>query len=310
MNSSNDHSKSAQFPRESNAKGEFVRQESAFRRVVSADPTAEFPAVSGRYHLFVSLACPWAHRTIIVRKLKKLDDVISLSVVDPIRDELGWAFREGNGHGLDDLEGFRYLSEAYKKTDPDFDARVTVPVLWDKETKQIVNNESSEILRMLNTEFAALTEETVDLYPEALRTEIDEVNQRVYDTVNNGVYRCGFASSQEAYGEAFDRLFDSLEWLDARLEGKNWLVADTQTETDWRLFTTLIRFDAVYVGHFKCNKKRIADLPNVQSYLRHLYEQPGVAETVDFDHIKRHYYETHKQLNPSGIVPKGPDLPF
>ncbi len=300
--------KTAQFPKESNQKGEFVRQASAFREWIKADGSTPFPPARDRYHLYVSLACPWAHRTIIVRKLKGLEDVIGMTVVDPIRDDKGWRFREGRGHTRDPIEGFEYLSEAYLRTDPHFDGRVTVPTLWDKETGRVVNNESAEIIRMLNAEFEHCGASGPDLYPAAIRDEIDMINQSVYDHVNNGVYRCGFASTQEAYDEAFDALFRTLDVLDQGLAKQRYLCGSRITEADWRLFTTLIRFDAVYVGHFKCNLRRIADHPNLSGYLRDLYQQPGIAETVDFDHIKRHYYGTHHRLNPSGIVPNGPAL--
>ena len=290
------------------AVGAFVRRDSVFRRWVSADGSSEFPAEPGRYHLYVSLACPWAHRTVIVRKLKRLEDIVSLSVVDPIRDDHGWAFRDVPGAELDPLNSFDYLAQAYVATDAAYQGNVTVPVLWDRATGQIVNNESSEIIRMLNSAFDAFTDSDLDLYPADLRGEIDAVNERVYATVNNGVYRCGFARSQEAYDQAFTALFDSLDWLEARLSHNRYLVDDRTTEADWRLFTTLLRFDAVYVGHFKCNRNRIADMPSLWGYARELFQWPGVAETVDWDHIKRHYYETHPSLNPSRIVPRGPQI--
>ena len=298
----------AQFGAETDDDGRFVRQDSRFRDVVTADGSSGFPAEPGRYHLYVSLACPWAHRTIIVRRLKGLEDVISMSVVDPVRDERGWAFREGRGHGADPVNGFDFLSEAYLACDPSFSGRVTVPVLWDRQTGRIVNNESAEILRMLNAEFDAWGDAGLDLYPEDLREEIDAVNDGVYRDVNNGVYRAGFATTQEAYEEAFDALFAALEGLDRRLSRRRYLLGERITEADWRLFTTLIRFDAVYVGHFKCNLRRISDHAALWPYLRDLYQVPGVAETVDFDHIKRHYYVTHDSINPTGIVPKGPAL--
>jgi putative glutathione S-transferase len=298
----------AQFGAETDDDGRFVRQDSRFRDSVTADGSSGFPAEPGRYHLYVSLACPWAHRTVIVRRLKGLEDVISMSVVDPVRDERGWAFREGRGHGADPVNGFAFLSEAYRSSDPSFSGRVTVPVLWDRRTGRVVNNESAEILRMLNSEFDAWGDAGLDLYPEALREEIDAVNDGVYRDVNNGVYRAGFATTQEAYEEAFDALFVALEGLDRRLAGRRYLLGDRITEADWRLFTTLIRFDAVYVGHFKCNLRRIVDHAALWPYLRDLYQVPGVSETVDFDHIKRHYYVTHGSINPTGIVPKGPAL--
>jgi putative glutathione S-transferase len=292
------------------AEGAFIRRESAFRRWVTTDGSSAFPAQPGRYHLYVSLACPWAHRTIILRKLKRLEEVVSLSVVDPIRDERSWAFRDVPGAGPDPVNGFRYLAEAYLATDPAYDGNVTVPALWDRETRQIVNNESSEIIRMLNSAFDAFTDTKADYYPAELRDEIDAVNARVYPTVNNGVYRCGFAGSQRAYDRAFAELFESLDWLEERLSRQRYLVGDRVTEADWRLFTTLVRFDPVYVGHFKCNRNRIEDMPNLWGFTRELYQWPGVAETVNFDHIRRHYYMTHPSLNPRRIVPGGPQIDF
>ncbi|MEZ5979288.1 MAG: glutathione S-transferase family protein [Planctomycetota bacterium] len=297
----------AQFPAEQSRSGDFVRQESAFRhRVVRGDP--RFPVETGRYHLYVSLACPWAHRTVIARRLLGLEDAIGVTVVDPLRDERGWAFREGRGHSEDDLNGFRFLSEAYRATDPDFESRVTVPVLWDRQSSEIVNNESSEILRMLSQEFTELARTPLDLYPQAHRAEIDEVNEVVYGTVNNGVYRAGFATSQAAYDRAVRALFHTLDRLDARLAERRYLVGPTLTEADIRLYTTLVRFDHVYHGHFKCNLRRIVDLPNLSGYLRDLFQTKGFGDTTDFDHIVRHYYLTHERLNPSGIVPIGPQL--
>lgn len=297
----------SQFPRESGARGAFVRQASAFRRHVSAAAGAEFPAEAGRYHLYVSLACPWAHRTIIFRKLKQLEGAISLTVVDPLRDERGWRFSKTEP---DTVNGFQFLSEAYRITDPAFDGRVTVPVLWDKTRRTIVSNESSEIIRMLNREFDAWGDAAVDFYPAELRTEIDAINDEVYANVNDGVYRAGFAATQEAYDEAFDALFATLDRLDERLARQRYLAGDAITEADWRLFTTLVRFDSVYFVHFKCNLRRIADYPHLWPYTRELFQQPGVAETVRFDHIKPHYFVTHDALNPSGIVPKGPRIDF
>jgi putative glutathione S-transferase len=237
-----------------------------------------------------------------------LEQAISMSVVDPVRDERGWAFREGPGHGPDPIRGFAYLSEAYRASDPDFDGRITVPVLWDRETERIVNNESADVIRMLNSAWDEWGDRSVDLEPEDLREEIDAINERVYRDVNNGVYRAGFATTQEAYEEAFDALFDRLDELDRLLMERRYLAGDRITLADWRLFTTLIRFDAVYVGHFKCNLRRIVDHTALWPYLRELYGWPGVADTVDFDHIKRHYYVTHDSINPTGIVPKGPEL--
>ena len=300
----------AQFPSEAGSRGEFIRQHSHFREWVSNEPGAKYPAETGRYHLYVSLACPWASRAVIVRKLKGLEDAISMSVVDPIRDDNGWAFREGPGFERDPLGDHEYLSEIYLESDPQFRGRVTVPVLFDKQARKIVNNESSEIIRMLNSEFNEFGDASIDLYPEELRGEIDEVNGLVYPNINNGVYRCGFAARQEAYEEAFWQLFSALDQVEQRLAGSRYLVGDTPTEADWRLFTTLVRFDPVYVGHFKCNLRRLIDYPNLWGYTRDLYQQPGIAETVNFDHIKRHYYMTHRQINPTGVVPAGPELNF
>ncbi len=295
----------APFPKEADAKGAFVRQQSAFRDRVTADGSSGFPAEAGRYHLYVSLACPWAHRTIIVRKLKGLEDVISLSVVDPIRDELGWRFGPEFPDPLD--HGWTHLSQAYDATDPDFEGRVTVPTLWDTQTGRVVNNESSDILLMLNREWNAFGND-LDLYPEDIRDDVDALNAWVYDDINNGVYKTGFAATQEAYEAAVLPLFAGLDRAEERLESRRYLFGGSTTLADWRLFTTLVRFDAVYVGHFKCNLRRIVDYPNLSGYLRDLFQQPGVAETVDFDHIKRHYYGTHGSINPSGIVPLGPVL--
>ena len=299
----------AQFPAEQSAEGAFVRQHDAFRDWVRADGSSAFPAVAGRYHLYVSLACPWAHRTIIVRKLKGLENAIGMTVVDPIRDERGWAFREVPGASLDPLNGFAYLSEAYFATDPGYRGRVTVPVLWDKETKRVVSNSDDDIMRMFETEFEALAASPLDLYPAEHRGEIDALNESIYQSVNDGVYRAGFATRQHAYEAAAKRLFASLDELDVRLATRRYLFGSQHPlETDWRLFVTLVRFDAVYVGHFKCNLRRIADYPNLSGYLRDLYQVPGVAETVNFDHIKRHYYLTHDDINPTRIVPIGPQL--
>ena len=288
--------------------GEFVRSEDAFRDRVTADGSSGFPAVAGRYHLYVSWACPWAHRTIIVRKLKGLEGVVGMTAVDPMRDDRGWAFRDGDGHGADPVNGFEFLSQAYLATDPGYGGRVTVPVLWDTRTGRIVSNADDDLMRMLTREFDAFTDRGLDLYPEELREEIDEVNDLVYADVNDGVYRCGFARSQKAYDRRVRRLFAALDLLEARLAGHRYLVGGRITEADWRLFVTLVRFDAVYHGHFKCNLRRIVDYPHLSGYLRDLYQQPGIAETVSFDHIKRHYYGTHPELNPGGIVPVGPEL--
>ncbi|MCD6728151.1 MAG: glutathione S-transferase family protein [Solirubrobacteraceae bacterium] len=291
---------------ETGDRGRFAREASVVRDWVTADGTTSFPAAAGRYHLYVSYACPWASRTIIVRQLKGLEGVIGMTVVDPVRDELGWRF---DPERPDPVGGFDYLSEAYLLSDPHFNARVTVPVLWDTYTRRIVNNESSEIVRMLESEFDAFAANPgVDLYPPDLREEIDALNERIYTDVNDGVYRAGFATSQEAYEEAVERVFAALAWLEERLATRRFLCGERITEADWRLFVTLVRFDAVYVGHFKCNLRRIADHANLDGYLRDLYQQPGIAATVDFDHIKRHYYITHHHINPTRIVPKGPEL--
>ena len=283
----------AQFPSEQSEDGRFVRQEDQFHSWVSADGRSGFPAVANRYQLFVSLACPWAHRTIIARKLLGLESAIDMTVVDPIRDERGWRY------------GSHFLSELYVASDPAYRTRVTVPVLWDLQTKRIVNNSEDEIMRMFETEFGALGKGP-DLYPVAYRTEIDAMNEYIYDSLNDGVYKAGFATSQPAYEEAAYAVFSALDQLDERLATRRYLFGSQPVETDWRLFVTLIRFDAVYVGHFKCNLRRIADYPNLYPYLRDLYQIPGIAATVDFDHIKRHYYSTHDDINPTRIVPIGP----
>jgi len=286
--------------------GRFVRQRSKFRDWVG---TPEHPVEAGRYHLYVSLACPWAHRAVIIRRLKGLEGTIGMSIVDPIRDDRGWAFTNTPGTTGDLLHDWGFLSEAYFATHPGFEGRISVPVLWDRETDSIVNNESADVIVMLNEafdDFAVHPER--DYYPEALRPEIDELNERVYETVNDGVYRTGFATSQEAYEESVFPIFETLDELDARLGDRRFLFGSEQTLADWRLFTTLIRFDVVYYSHFKCNLRRIKDYANLWPYLRDLYQTPGIAETVDFDQIKRHYYGTHKSINPNGIVPAGPVL--
>ncbi len=296
--------------------GRFQRNESVFRNWVTADGSAGpngragFTAEPGRYHLYVSLACPWAHRTLILRALKKLEDVISVSVVHWHMAEHGWEFREGEGCTGDSLGDARYLHEVYTRADPKYSGRVTVPILWDKKTGTIVSNESADIIRMLNSAFDAFGDDTVDLYPDALRVEIDAVNERVYHSVNNGVYKCGFATSQEAYEEAFRALFESLSWLEDRLSRQRYLVGDRITEADWRLFTSMVRFDPVYVGHFKCNERRLVDFPSLWGHTRELFQMPGISETVNLDHIKRHYYGSHAGVNPTGIVPLGPDIDF
>ena len=296
-------------------KGEFKRMESTFRNWVTPDGSAGatgtggFEAEADRYHLYVSAACPWAHRTVIFRKLKQLEDVISLSIVEPDMLDKGWTFSE-QGKYVDHLYAYSFMHEIYTRADKAFTGQITVPVLWDKKCNTIVNNESSEIIRMLNSAFNDFTDIKTDYYPESLCQEIDAVNQPIYDNINNGVYRCGFATTQAAYEKAFDRLFNELDQLEQRLSKNRYLLGGQMTEADWRLFTTLIRFDAVYVGHFKCNLKRIVDYPNLSNYLRELYQQPGIAETVDIEYIKRHYYYSHTSVNPTQLIPKGPELNF
>ena len=285
--------------------GRFDRPRAMFREWVSADGSTPYPAVAGRYHLYVSWACPWAHRTVIGRMLKGLEDVIGLSVVDPIRDERGWAFT--GGEYTDPVNGFRFLGEAYAANDPDYDDRLSVPVLWDKETHRIVNNESADILRMYTTAFDPLATRDVDLYPEEHRSEIDALNERLYEDVNNAVYAAGFSRDRADYERIVHRMFATFDELDARLGETRFLFGSTPVETDWRLFTTLLRFDAVYNIHFKCSLRRIVDYPNLWPYARDLYQQPGVAETVRFDDIRRHYYMTHDSINPSRIVAVRPD---
>jgi len=288
--------------------GRYERKSSTFRGSIGTERDAEFPAEADRYHLYVSLACPWAHRTLIFRTLLGLEEIISLSIVDPFMGSDGWAFSTQPGAIADFVNETRFLRDIYLLSDSNYTGRVTVPVLWDRKTGVIVNNESSEIIRMFNSSFGKFTGAATDFYPEALREEIDAVNDFIYPRVNNGVYRCGFATSQSAYEEAFSELFGALDVLERRLQDRVYLLGESITEADWRLFTTLIRFDAVYVGHFKCNLRRIADYPNLSRYLGSLYRVPGIAETVDFTHIKRHYYESHGTINPSGVVPLGPEL--
>ena len=296
-----------QFPAETSATGEFVRQKYSIRGRITADGSSGFPAEAGRYHLYVSLACPWAHRAVIVRRLLGLEDVVSMTVVDPVRDERGWAFRDGPGHSADGVCGFQFLSEAYLLTDPEYTGRYTVPCIWDRQTKRLVTNNYPDITIDFETQFGAFQKpDAPDLYPVALRAEIDRVNEVVYRDVNDGVYRTGFAASQEAYDAAVHTLFARLDWLQERLAGNRYLVGGQLTEADVRLFTTLARFDAVYVGHFKCNLRRLVDSPNRWGYARDLYQRPAFGETVSIDHIKRHYYMTHDRLNPSRIVPAGP----
>ncbi|AJR07834.1 glutathione S-transferase family protein [Photobacterium gaetbulicola] len=293
------------------SKGEFVREDAGFRHWLTADgsagPNGEtgFKAESGRYHLYLSLACPWAHRTLIFRALKGLAPHIDVTVVSQDMRTKGWEFLQP-----EPLYDYQYLHQIYTKAKSDYTGRVTVPVLWDKKTQTIVSNESSEIIRMFNVAFNEITGDQQDFFPSELRQDIERWNDFIYPNVNNGVYRCGFATSQDAYDTAFDNLFSALETLDTHLAISRYLVGDRLTEADWRLFTTLVRFDAVYVGHFKCNLKRIADYPNLQGYLKELYQYPAVAETVDMYHIKRHYYYSHTMINPTGIVPKGPELDF
>jgi len=290
--------------------GRFIRPTTAYHNAVTADSTSYFPAEAGRYHLYISLACPWAHRTLIFRSLKKLDGIISLSVTAPLYGKTGWEFDPAQGGTLDAANDRKTLAEIYLITDPHYTGRVSVPVLWDKKRRTIVNNESSEIIRMLNSAFEAFTDVHTDYYPEALRDEIDRINDLVYPTVNNGVYRAGFATSQEAYEEAARGIFSTLDQLEELLSRQRYLAGKAITEADWRLFTTLVRFDAVYYSHFKCNLRRIVDYPNLWNYLRDLYQMPGIAATVSLDHIKRHYYGSQLKVNPTGIVPIGPLIDF
>ena len=296
--------------------GRFVREDAGFRNWVTADGSAGptgvggFKAEANRYHLYVSLACPWAHRTTIYRKLKGLEDMISLSVVHPFMGDKGWTFAEGAGVIADPIVNASYLYEVYVAAKPNYTGRVTVPILWDKKTNTIVSNESSEIIRMLNSAFDKVGATDVNFLPKALLAEIDTINEFVYSAVNNGVYKAGFATTEAAYKEAVVTLFDALDTLEARLADQRYLLGDTITEADWRLFTTLVRFDAVYVGHFKCNIRRIVDYPNLWGYLRDLYQVPGIAETVSIEHIKAHYYTSHANINPTRIIPVGPLLDF
>lgn len=291
--------------------GRFERSAAQFRNWIEADAEAPFPAVSGRYHLYVSFACPWAHRTLIFRKLKGLEKHISVSAVHPLMLENGWEFESKDGSPLQDpLYNLDYMYQVYLKADDHYSGRVTVPVLWDKQEQTIVSNESADIIRMFNSAFNGLTGNTDDYYPAALQDDIDQINDLVYHNINNGVYKCGFATKQDAYEEAFEALFDALDQVEARLSQHRYLVGDTLTEADWRLFTTLVRFDAVYVGHFKTNQRRIVDYPNLWNYVKALYQHEGVAETVVMDHIKQHYYGSHKTINPTGIVPVGPAIDF
>ena len=296
--------------------GEFVREDSQFRHWITPDgapgPSGEggFKAEAGRYHLYVSYACPWAHRTLIFRKLKGLEDLVSVDVVHPFMGEPGWNFEAYPGATGDRLHGHAFMHEVYTRSQPRYTGIVTVPVLWDKHEGCIVNNESSEIIRMFNSAFDGLTGNTEDYYPEALRADIDAINAQVYEDVNNGVYRAGFATTQEAYEAAYERLFEMLEVLEARLSRQRYLVGERLTEADWRLFTTLVRFDAVYYSHFKCNRRRLVDYPNLWGFTRELYQVPGIADTVNLDHIKRHYFTSHDWINPGRIIPAGPAIDF
>ena len=298
----------AQFPRETDQRGSFVRQPSRFLDHVCPNGTTNYPAEAGRYVLYVSYACPWAHRVILTRRLKRLEDVVPMVVVNPYRDERGWGFGDPVGSETEPYEGFRFLSEAYAIADPAYEGRVTVPTMWDLQTRTIVCNESELVMRMLDQAFDAFTDVRLDLRPDALQPEQDALAERIYDAVNNGVYRCGFATTQEAYNEAVAALFAMLDELDGRLATRRYLMGAAITEVDWRLFTTLIRFDPIYVGHFKTNVRRIADYTNLGPYLRDLYQQPRIAETVRVDEMKIHYYTTHPQLNPSLLIPAGPVL--
>jgi len=296
--------------------GRFVRKAPQFRNWITADGSAGpsgdagFKAEDNRYHLYVSLACPWAHRALIFRSLKGLEDMIPISTVHWYMADKGWTFQSGDGVVPDSVNDAEFMYQVYTAAMPDYSGRVTVPVLWDKQKKTIVSNESPEIIRMLNSAFDGVGAVEGDFYPEDLRAEIDMINERVYESVNNGVYKCGFATSQEAYEEAIAPLFQTLDWLDDRLSTQRFLTGGRITEADWRLFTTLVRFDPVYVGHFKCNLKRIVDYPNLSGYVRDLYQQPGIAATVNMEHIKNHYYASHESVNPSRVIPKGPEIDF
>ena len=296
--------------------GRFERKAAQFRNWITKDGTAGstgvggFIAEPGRYHLYVSLACPWAHRTMIFRALKGLESIISVSVVHWYMVDHGWTFDAADGVIPDTVNDARFLHEIYTKANLNFSGRVTVPLIWDKKNKTIVSNESSEIIRMFNSAFDDVGADAGDYYPKELRQEIDSLNDRIYRTLNNGVYRCGFATTQEAYDEVVIPLFDTLDWLEDILSSKRYLTGNQITEADWRLFTTLIRFDPVYVGHFKCNIRRILDYPNLSNYVRDLFQQPGIVDTVNMEHIKNHYYASHETINPSRVVPKGPDIDF
>ncbi|QRV23164.1 glutathione S-transferase family protein [Marinomonas foliarum] len=302
--------------------GKFVRSESAFRNWIypaseyDANNANHFPAQADRYHLYVSLACPWAHRALVFIKLKQLEDLISVSCVHPDMLENGWEFKQDQAFTDpniaigDPLHRVNFAHQLYTKADPNYSGRVTVPILWDKEDNTIVSNESSEIIRIFNRAFNEITNNQLDFYPESQALEIDEINERIYNTLNNGVYKCGFATTQDAYEEALLPLFDTLDFLEEKLSSNTYLLGEEQTEADWRLFTTLIRFDAVYFGHFKCNLKRILDFPKLNAYLKRLYETPNIASTINMQHIKRHYYFSHKNINPTQVVPVGPTKLF
>jgi glutathionyl-hydroquinone reductase len=285
--------------------GAFERPTTHFRRWITADGSSGFPAAAGRYHLFLALACPWCHRTLLFRLLKRLESAISVSFVEPLMLENGWSFA-----APDPLTGARYAHEIYRRADPRYSGRASVPILWDKQTGTIVNNESADIVRMLNRAFDAFAEDRTDYYPAALAPEIDALNARIYDTVNNGVYRAGFATEQGPHAAAVKALFETLDWLEARLQRQRWLLGDRLTEADWRLFPTLARFDAVYYGHFKCNLRHLYEYPALWDYTRALYQRPGVAATVDLENFKTHYYGSQRTINPSGVVPLGPRLDF
>jgi putative glutathione S-transferase len=291
-------------------KGQFERQESCFRDTISNEEASRYPAEAGRYHLYVSLACPWAHRTLIFRQLKKLENIISVSVVKPEMLSNGWEFDSKEHKYSDSLYQNDYVYQLYLKAAPDYEGRVTVPVLWDKKTQSIVNNESSEIIRIFNTAFNELTGNHDDYYPTDLQSDIDTINERIYDTINNGVYRAGFATTQKAYDQAFDALFTSLDWLEARLSNHRYLLGDQLTEADWRLFTTLIRFDAVYHGHFKSNRNKLSEFHHISHYVRELFQFEGIASTVDLEYTKIHYYASHSTINPTLVVPRGPQQNF
>jgi putative glutathione S-transferase len=295
----------SQFPRES-SNGSFKRQKSIFRSII--DEESQYKPEKGRYHLYLSYACPWAHRTLIVRELKELDAVVSVSFVNPIRDDKGWCFESENNQYIDPLNGFSYLMEAYNIMDSKYDMRVTVPVLWDKQTKQIVNNESSDIIIMLNSKFNQYTDSKLNLYPEELKIEIDELNQYIYSNINNGVYKCGFAANQEVYEGEVANLFNALDKIELRLAGRTYLVGDRLSLADIRLFVTLIRFDAVYFNHFKTNRQHIYEYTNLWNFVKLLYNNEQIKPTVKFDEIKDHYFKTHPSINPSGIVPVGPNI--